>query len=177
MRSALNASTVAALTKLPSTSAHASAADSTNAGAGAHSWSPRARRRSISEAAWRDARATSTQRQPCSSCRQQIASHSLQLPTAPGEVAANAFDGSAAQTRDSSIRLGYQETAPSFERHGKRFRLDLDNTVAPADVQRRARFDRGFTTDLGRNHEAARRVDGGCHGMKCTMSSTMRHRD
>jgi len=101
--------------------------------------------------------------------------HSPQLPTSPG-VAANAFDGSAAQTRDSSIRLGYQETAPSFERHGKRFRLDLDNTVAPADVQRRARFDRGFTTDLGRNHQAARRVDGGCHGMKYTKPSTMRQR-
>jgi len=66
MRSALNAITVAALTKLPSTSAHASAAESlcgggsrvrtayasTIAGAGVHNCSPRSSRRSISAAAW-----------------------------------------------------------------------------------------------------------------------------
>jgi len=100
----------------------------------------------------------------------------LQLPAAFGQVATNPFNRGSAQASDSSIRLRDQETSPPFDRHRERFRLDLDDTVAPAYVQRRARLDRRFTTDLGRNHQAARRVDGGCHGMKYTMPSTMRQR-
>lgn len=124
---------------------------------------------------WSDARAMSTRRQPCNSCRQQTASLAS-LPAALGQVATNAFNCRSAQASDSSIRLGYQETAPSFERHDKRSRLDLDDAVTPADVQRRAWLDRGFTTDLGRNHESASRVDGSGHGMKYTISLTMRRR-
>lgn len=80
----------------------------------------------------------------------------LQLPAAFGQVATNPFNRGSAQASDSSIRLRDQETSPPFDRHRERFRLDLDDTVAPAHVQRRARLDRRFTTDLGRNHQAAR---------------------
>src|SRR5262245_55452122 len=81
--------------------------------------------------------------------------HSLQLPATLGQVATNPFHRGSAQASDSSLRLRYQETSPPFDRHSERFRLDLDDTVAPAHVQWRAWLNRGFATDFGRNHETA----------------------
>lgn len=69
--------------------------------------------------------------------------------------------------------LRHKQTPLSFELDGERPGLDFDDAVAPAHLERGARFKRRFPTDLRRNDEAAGRIDGSHHGIKSTTFQAM----
>jgi hypothetical protein len=68
------------------------------------------------------------------------------------------LDRRAGQRTHLVARYGDGQTAPLFELHVERLRLDLDDAVAPADVERRVGLETGFPPDLARDDETPGRI-------------------
>ena len=68
------------------------------------------------------------------------------------------FDGAAGQRAHFVARCCDDQATPLLEPHGERLRLDFDDAVAPAHVERCVRLETGFLPDLSRDDEPPGRV-------------------
>src|SRR6266508_3168852 len=89
-----------------------------------------------------------------------------------GRIAPRAFDRSGPERGHLRRRRRDEQPSLSFERHGQRERLDLDDAVTPADIERRVRFERGFSPDLAWDDQPSGRIHGGNHGTYSTIPFT-----
>jgi hypothetical protein len=63
-----------------------------------------------------------------------------------------------------------EQPSSSFECHGERLRLDLNDAIPPAHLQRRAGLQGSFAPDFARNHQPTGGIHGGRHGTNNTIN-------
>src|SRR5213083_598149 len=91
---------------------------------------------------------------------------------AAGEVASGPFDRRGPKRAHRCSWHGHQQPPLAFERDRDGLRLDFDDAVAAAHIERDSGFERGLVADLARDDEPPGRIHGSNHGMDHTMTST-----